>query len=83
MKRTYGGNTRKPKETSKQLLKITVAMVVMLTIATVVAVFVLGDTSPLAYLIPSVFGLASTTVGFYLWKAKNENIAKYGNNVSE
>ena len=83
MKRTYDGNTRKPKETSKQLLKITVAMVIVLSVATVVAVFVLGDTSPLAYLIPSVFGLASTTVGFYLWKAKNENIAKYGNNVSE
>ena len=58
-------------------------MVIFITIVTVVAVFVLSDATPLEYLIGGIFGLASTAFGFYFWKAKNENIAKYGNNVSE
>lgn len=58
-------------------------MVVIVTIATVVAVFVLSDVTPLEYLIAGVFGLASTSTGFYFWKAKNENIRKFGNNTGE
>lgn len=76
----------KPKrqmETSKKLLIFTVAMVIIITIVAVTAVFVLQDSSPLEFLIAGVFGLASTSVGFYYWKAKNENIAKYGDNVQE
>ena len=73
----------KKKETSKQLLKFTVAMVVLITIVTVVAVFVLGDAGPLEWLIGGIFGLASTAFGFYYWKAKNENCAKYGNHIDE
>lgn len=33
-------------------------------------------TDGLSYLIPSVTGLAGTTVGFYFWKAKMENMIK-------
>ena len=36
-----------------------------------------GDLSPLAYLIPAVFGELATATGFYYWKARNENRAKY------
>ena len=70
-------------ETSKKLLIYAVAMASLLSIVTVVAVFLLEDTSPLAYLIPSVFGLTSTAYGFYYWKAKNENVRKFGNNVDD
>lgn len=35
-----------------------------------------GDSSPLVYLIPSVFGLAGVVVGFYFNKAKSENMIK-------
>lgn len=70
-------------ETSKKLLIFTVAMVIFITIVAVIAVFVLADPAPLEFLITGIFGLASTAVGFYYWKAKNENIAKYGNNVEE
>lgn len=58
-------------------------MVIFISIVTVVAVFVLHDAGPLEYLIGGVFGLASTAFGFYYWKAKNENIAKYGDNVDD
>lgn len=70
-------------ETSKKLLTFTVAMVVIITIVAVVAVFVLRDVSPLEWLIAGIFGLASTAFGFYFWKAKNENCAKYGNHVDD
>lgn len=58
-------------------------MVVMITIVAIVAVFVLQDATPLEYLIGGIFGLASTAFGFYFWKAKNENCAKYGNHIDE
>lgn len=58
-------------------------MVVIISIVTVVAVFILQDATPLEFLITGAFGLASTAFGFYYWKAKNENIAKYGDNVDE
>lgn len=35
------------------------------------------DTSPLMYLIPSVAAEFSAATGFYYWKAKAENKAKY------
>lgn len=70
-------------ETSKKLLAFAVTMVLIITVVTVVAVFKMEDVSPLEYLITGIFGLASTAFGFYYWKAKNENIAKYGNNAEE
>lgn len=70
-------------ETSKKLLRFSVAMVIFITIVTVIAVFVLQDPGPLEFLIGGIFGLASTAFGFYYWKAKNENIAKYGDNIDE
>ena len=45
---------------------------------TFVVVFVTRDTSPLAYLIPGVFGLSTIAHGFYFWKAKAENLHKFG-----
>lgn len=56
-------------------------MVIIISTIATIAVFVLGDSAPLEYLIGGVFALASTAYGFYFWKAKNENISKYGNNV--
>ena len=73
----------KKHETSKVLLLFSDILAVAVTVITTVAVFILKDSSPLSYLIPAVFGLAATSHGFYYWKAKNENIAKHGNNVKE
>ena len=83
MKKWLNCPTRKKIETSKKLLIFTVAMVIIITIATVVAVFVLEDVTPLEFLIGGIFGLASTAFGFYFWKSKNENCRKFGNHTNE
>ncbi len=46
------------------------------TVFTCAIVWRTGDTSPLAYLIPAIFGELATATGFYFWKAKNENRIK-------
>lgn len=68
-------------ETSKKLLIFVITLVILITIITTIAVFVIADVTPLEVLITGIFGLASTAFGFYFWKAKNENLAKYGDNV--
>ena len=70
-------------ETSKVLLIFSDILAVAVMAITAVAVFVLKDSTPLEFLIPAVFGLTATSHGFYYWKAKNENIAKFGNNDKE
>lgn len=84
MKKYVGFHTRNRKiETSKKLLIFAVAMVIVITVVTVFAVFILNDASPLEALIAGIFGLASTSFGFYYWKAKNENISKFGRHVDD
>lgn len=72
--------TRKKRrlETSKALLYVSDIITGICTIAAIIAVFALKDTSPLAYLIPAAYGLSATSHGFYYWKAKAENLQKFG-----
>lgn len=70
-------------ETSKLIVLLTLLMSLAVIIIAGISVIVNKDTVVLEFLITGVFGLSSTSLGFYLWKAKNENIAKYGNNVEE
>lgn len=72
---------RQKMETSKKLLLFTVTMVIIITIVTVIAVFVLRDVTPLEYIITGIFALASTATGFYYNKAKRENIIKLGGSI--
>lgn len=65
-------------ETSKLLLIVSDGMAAVVLICTIVAVFVTSDASPLEVLIPAVFALASASHGFYYWKAKAENLHKWG-----
>ena len=65
-------------ETSKFLTFFILGNTEAVIIASFIAVFITGDTSALAYLIPGQFGVTATVVGFYFWKAKNENLQKYG-----
>lgn len=69
-------------ETSKKLLIFAGILSVIVIIASILATFILGDPSPLIALIPSVFALTSTGYGFYYWKAKSENLQKFGNNIN-
>ncbi len=69
---------KKKMEMSKKLLIVSDVITSGTVILTFAAVFILKDISPLAYLIPAVFGLSSVAHGFYFWKAKAENLRKYG-----
>lgn len=69
---------KKKTETSKLLLIVSDLMAAVVLISAIVAIFVLQTAEPLVYLIPAVFGLAATSHGFYYWKAKAENLNKWG-----
>lgn len=69
---------KKKIETSKLLLIVSDVMAAVVLVSTIVAVFILQTAEPLIYLIPAVFGLSATSHGFYYWKAKAENLNKWG-----
>ncbi len=69
---------KKTTETSKKLLYITDVFAGSLIIFTYAIIWKTNDTSPLSYLIPAIFGLVTTSHGFYFWKAKAENMKKLG-----
>lgn len=69
---------KKKVETSKKLLVFAIVFVCIVTAFTFLSVLYVKDISPLEYLIPSAFGLLATAYGFYFWKAKAENLHKYG-----
>ena len=69
---------RKRIETSKALLLYSDMLTSIVLVVTIIAVFKAQNTEPLAYLIPAVFGLSATSHGFYYWKAKAENLNKWG-----
>jgi len=69
---------KKPrKETSKTLLLVLLSGLGITSVATIVFSFLFADPSPLVVLIESICKLTSIAVGFYYWKAKNENLHKY------
>ena len=63
---------------SKILLIVSDMFAGATVILTFIAVFITRDLSPLAFLIPGVFGLSTVAHGFYYWKAKAENMKKFG-----
>ncbi|MBQ6318181.1 MAG: hypothetical protein IJI23_00125 [Lachnospiraceae bacterium] len=69
---------KKKPETSKLLLVYSDTLSLAVTVVSIVAVFKSQNPEPLAYLIPAVFGLSATSHGFYYWKAKAENLNKWG-----
>ena len=76
-RRRRGAKKRKL-ETSKTLLYVSDGITGICTVAVITAVFVLKDTSPLEYLITAAYGLSAASHGFYYWKAKAENLQKFG-----
>lgn len=64
-------------EMSKKIVYAVALLVVVLLPVVIVVSCVTGDTQPLTNYVIGVFGLASIAVGFYYWKAKNENLNKY------
>lgn len=68
-------------EWCKKLL-IGVEFMILGIFVLVIVATIEGDMTPLVALITGVFSLASISYGFYFWKAKNENIRKYGRRLS-
>lgn len=64
-------------ETSKLLLWLLLAGCGITILYTFLIVFITADSTPLVTLIEKLFALTTIAVGFYYWKAKNENLHKY------
>ena len=65
-------------EFSKKMLVLHACITVLLVLSTVVINFVTEhDVTALAALAGTSFAVDGTWGGFYLWKSKNENRAKY------
>ena len=64
-------------EMSKRILYILAMLILALFPVVVIVSLVTGDASSLCQYVIGVFALASVAVGFYYWKAKNENLHKY------
>ncbi len=64
-------------EATKRLLMYTMLLITCVTISTIVETILFQDLSPLMTLIDKAFEFAMIVAGFYIWKAKNENLHKY------
>ena len=69
-------------EFSKRLLVFLELFICMTFVLVCIAVFK-GLIDGLVAWLSGLFGLASIAFGFYYWKAKNENILKYANNLDK
>lgn len=63
-------------ETSKLIILSVVILTYLFSFFVCFMIYKTGDLSPFSYLIPSIFGLSTTAIGFYSWKAKAENKLK-------
>ena len=67
---------RKPKEFSKIMAVVSIAMWIFVNLFALAVVIFTLDTSPLMYVIPSVDAVVAVVCGYYFWKAKAENQIK-------
>lgn len=70
------GDMKKKTEFSKKIIIFMTVFTLIITGFSLAIMWRTGDTSPLAYLIPSVFAEYATATGFYYWKARTENKIK-------
>lgn len=64
------------KEFSKKIFNIVITLFVIVLLYSMALMWKTDNTDGLMYLIPSVGTLSSVTIGFYMWKAKMENMLK-------
>lgn len=64
-------------EMSKRIIYVLAYLIFALLPIVLIVSLVTGDASALSQYVIGVFGLATVAVGFYYWKAKNENLHKY------
>lgn len=68
---------KKKKEYSKIVVAIVLLFCTVVTVFSMIMIWLTRDLSPLSYLIPSVFAETGAVISFYLKKSENENISKY------
>lgn len=68
---------KKKVETSKLLLFLLLSLLGVLLIVTIIFTLLASDSTALVAYIEGAMHLATIAVGFYFWKAKNENLHKY------
>ena len=66
------------KETSKKILIFCDALAAAATVASFAALFLGHDLSGVAEIDRGIYALAGAAHSFYFWKAKAENLKKYG-----
>lgn len=69
-------------DASKRILRYIIVLICYVSALTAIALFK-GFEQALIALITGVFSLASIAVGFYYWKAKNENLNKYAKKLDK
>lgn len=69
-------------DASKRILRYLLVLICYVAALTAVALFK-GYDQALIALITGVFSLSSIAVGFYYWKAKNENLNKYAKKLDK
>lgn len=67
---------KKKKEFSKKIFYIVISIFIIVIVYSMALMWKTENSDGLSYLIPSVSGLAATSVGFYYNKAKTENRIK-------
>lgn len=67
---------KKPKEFSKKIFNIVITLFIVIIFYSMALMWKTKNTDGLMYLIPSISGITATTIGFYYWKAKMENMIK-------
>ena len=75
-KRKKNKKKAKQMEFSKKIFYIVITLFIVVLIFSMALMWKTDTTDGLAYLIPSVATIAATTIGFYYWKAKVENVIK-------
>ena len=69
-------------EWSKKILIVILLLIIFCGLASLIAVFC-GLSDPLMAFVTGIMTLANVAVGFYYWKAKNENIRKYAEKIDK
>lgn len=67
---------KRNKEFSKKIFNIIMTLFITVILFSLIMIWKTENLEPLVYIIPSVSGILATSVGFYYWKAKAENIIK-------
>lgn len=79
-------NDKPPKkyiEFSKIIFVVVASLTIIITFFTIFIIADTKDTTPLAYLIPSIFGEFGVATGFYYTKSKAENVIKISKDIEK